>query len=85
MASAYKLTSVSLLHLDLRLAPTELHHVNGLDQIVVAEGQVKTLEGFLLVPVSQAGVGNVRIDPAPHGIRAGSAGGRGSSVRESLG
>jgi len=35
---------VSILHPRLCLAHIELHYVNGLDQILVAEGQVKTLE-----------------------------------------
>ena len=30
---------------------------------------METLEGFFLVPVPQDSVGNVRIDPATHGIR----------------
>jgi len=35
----------------------ELHHVNGVDQVVVAECKIKILQGFLLVPVAQDGVG----------------------------
>jgi hypothetical protein len=60
---------LSFLHPYLRLAYIELHHVNGLDHIVVVEREIKILQGFLLVSVPQDGIGNVRIDPAPHGVR----------------
>lgn len=60
---------VSLFQPYLRLTGIKLHHVNGADEIVVAERKVKLLYGFLLVPVPQGGVGSVRINPATHGIR----------------
>jgi len=67
----------SLLHPNPRLPHIKLHHVNRLDQITVAEREVKALQAFLLVAMSQDGVGNVRINPATHRISVpSSAGGR---------
>jgi len=82
LACFFRLRSrASLLHPYLHLAHIELHHVNRLDQITVAEREVKALQAFLLVAMSQDGVGNVRINPATHRISVpSSAGGRGPSV-----
>lgn len=46
----------------------ELHHVHGPDRIVVAESEVKILQGFLLAPMSQNRVGYGRMDPTSDGI-----------------
>jgi hypothetical protein len=39
---------LSLLHPYLRVADIELHHINGLDHILIAKSKIKTLQGLLL-------------------------------------
>ena len=59
----------SLPHPYPRLSDMDLHHINGLDQIVVAEREIETLEGFLLVSVAQDRIGHISANPSAHRIR----------------
>jgi predicted RNase H-like HicB family nuclease len=61
--------SLSLLGLDRRLSVVEFHLFHRRHKIVVRDIKIESLQGFLLVPVPQDGVGNVRINPSAHGIR----------------
>ena len=59
----------SLLQPYLPLPYVEPHHVNGADQVVVADGHEKALQGFLLVAMTENRVRYGRMDATTHGIR----------------